>query len=59
MKRMLTYLGQTRSIRDWAEEYNHPPARLIKRLQLGWTIADALHVPVISRCQHFHARAGA
>ena len=43
----LTYKGETKSIREWAEELNMPWATLYDRVNRnGWTIEEAIETPL-------------
>jgi hypothetical protein len=44
--RKLTHNGITHTVAEWAELLNMPPETLRTRLRLGWSISDALTIPV-------------
>lgn len=44
--RMLTYNNATRTIAEWGRIVNIPPNTLRGRIELGWTIHDALTKPI-------------
>ena len=46
----LTYKGQTKSIREWAEELNMPWPTLYDRVNRnGWSVKDAIEIPLGQR----------
>lgn len=46
----LTYKGETKSIRDWAEEINMPWPTLYDRVNRnGWSVEDAIETPLGKR----------
>ncbi len=46
---VLTYNGRSMIIADWAEELGMKPITLSQRLRYGWTVEDALTLPVEPR----------
>lgn len=44
--RLLTFRGETKSLRQWAEQFKIKPATLSKRLCDGWSVEEALTIPV-------------
>lgn len=46
---MITHLGKTQCLTDWAEEFGIKPRSLQKRLTSGWSIDRALSEPIPSR----------
>lgn len=40
--RFITYKGKTKSLAEWAEEFNTQSCVIHTRLELGWTIKQAL-----------------
>ena len=47
--RLLTHLGETMSLAEWAERADMPYLRLRDRLRRGWTVERALTEPRLSR----------
>lgn len=47
--RLIEFRGKTMCMADWADEYHISANTLKKRLKMGWTIEEALMLPV-SRC---------
>lgn len=45
----LTFRGETKSLRDWATQTGIPYATLMMRVRHGWSVDDALLLPVGSR----------
>lgn len=46
----LTYNGETKSIREWAEEINMPWPTLYDRVNRnGWSVEDAIEIPLGQR----------
>ena len=54
----LTYNSVTKSLREWAEEYNIPDTTLHNRLRSGWTTEQAITTPVfeVNSKEFFDAR---
>lgn len=44
--RLIEYQGRTQCLSEWEEEFSLPKGRLLNRLQLGFTVADALTRPI-------------
>ena len=44
--RYLSFSGKTQTLSDWAIETNQSPSCLYQRLRRGWSVEDALTVPV-------------
>ena len=44
--RFLAYKGETKTCKQWCREYNVSPTTLYDRLGRGWTIEQALTIPV-------------
>lgn len=44
--RMLTLNGLTKSLSEWAREYNINHATILQRINYGWSISDAIQTPV-------------
>ena len=42
----ITYKGKTQTIAQWADELNMKYVTLQARLQRGWTIEEAVTIPV-------------
>lgn len=47
--RHLTFCGQTKVVAEWCEELNLPRDTVHKRLKAGWTVEEALTIPVQSK----------
>jgi hypothetical protein len=43
---IVTFNGRTQCLAAWAEEYNIKVHTLLKRLEHGWTVENALIIPV-------------
>jgi hypothetical protein len=43
--RLLTFNGETRLVREWAEIYGIPFSALMHRINAGWSVGDALTKP--------------
>jgi hypothetical protein len=41
----LTYLGETKTVAEWAHEYGQHPSNLCSRMKNGWSVEDALLTP--------------
>jgi hypothetical protein len=41
-----TAFGRTQSVAEWASEFNLTKSALMRRLQLGWKIEEALSLPM-------------
>lgn len=56
-KRTLTFRGQTKSLSEWADEYNVEYNILRKRLYyLGWTVEKALTEPALFKCKSMQSK---
>lgn len=42
----LTAKGETKLLIDWARELGTRPIRINKRLQMGWSVEDAVSIPI-------------
>jgi transposase len=43
--KLISYMGKTQSIKQWAKDYNISPPRLSERLRRGWPMSRALATP--------------
>lgn len=44
--KLLTYMGETKTMAQWAKKYNLNPKEVFRRLKLGWPIENVLLTPV-------------
>jgi len=42
--RLLTLLGESKCLAEWAEQYQIHPETLSSRIKLGWTLEEALNL---------------
>lgn len=54
--KILTFNGETKSIKEWADSYGIRYGTLQLRLRAGWSVDEAITTPVISRSNQFIAR---
>lgn len=47
--RLLTFEGKTATLAQWERDYGFRPGTLDSRLELGWSVADALTTPLNTR----------
>jgi hypothetical protein len=47
--RLLTFQGQTKTQSEWAADMGVPDTLIQSRLKRGWTVADALTIPIRAR----------
>lgn len=41
----ITYLGETKGIREWERQLGFPKDKITKRLKAGWSVEDAITLP--------------
>jgi hypothetical protein len=46
---IIKFEGQTKILADWAETFNMKPVTLRTRLRNGWSVRNALTIPVLKR----------
>lgn len=44
--RLLTCFGETKTVSDWAEDIGMKPLTLLMRINLGWSVEDAITKPL-------------
>lgn len=54
--RYITYHGKTQSMQMWADETGISSSAIKYRLNHGWSVEDALSVPILHKGQRFHGR---
>jgi hypothetical protein len=56
--RLLTFKGETKTMADWSRALNLKPFVIRSRLRFGWSVEDALSVPVIPRMRGSRTKNG-
>lgn len=54
--RKITYNGTTKTATEWSREIGIESCLIRERINNGWTVEEALSIPVLGRCEHYYRK---